>query len=288
MQTTGPRGSRRARAVFVALSIGLVLALAGALIAWRAHGRGVRSLAVAGATTPSPSPSPAPETASPAPTDTAPAPAALAAAPDPPPVPVDPGPVPTSSVVADALTDVPVSNSPGGPVVTHVAARNLIAQPEAFLVLGQQPGWLQVELPVKPNGSTGWIPASAVHLRTDATFIRVWQSQFRLEYYVGGQLLKSFSVAVGAPRTPTPNGNFFVWASEAYNHAPYTPGIFALSGFSPVLDNWPGGGRAGIHGWTDTSITGTRASHGCVRMRPADFAQILTVVPLGTPVQILP
>jgi len=93
-------------------------------------------------------------------------------------------------------------------------------------------------------------------------------------------------VAVGAPSTPTPLGHFYVWASEDYG-APYTPGIFALSAFSPVLENWPGGGRTGIHGWTDTSILGRAASHGCVRMAPSDFAQLLHTVPLGTPVDLL-
>jgi lipoprotein-anchoring transpeptidase ErfK/SrfK len=117
-------------------------------------------------------------------------------------------------------------------------------------------------------------------------YIRVYQSQFRLEYYVGGQLKKSFTVAVGAPSTPTPFGHFYVWASEVYG-GEYSPGIFALSAFSPVLENWPGGGRTGIHGWTDTSVMGKRASHGCVRMAPADFAQLLHTVPLGTPVDLL-
>jgi lipoprotein-anchoring transpeptidase ErfK/SrfK len=32
---------------------------------------------------------------------------------------------------------------------------------------------------------------------------------------------------------------------------------------------------------------GKRASHGCVRMAPADFAQLLQTVPLGTPVDLL-
>ena len=96
----------------------------------------------------------------------------------------------------------------------------------------------------------------------------------------------TFKVAIGAPSTPTPNGSFFVWAAQDWNAAPYAVGIFALSGFSPVLDNWPGGGRAGIHGWRDTSVMGTQASHGCVRMAPSDFARLIHTVPLGTPVDI--
>lgn len=198
-------------------------------------------------------------------------------------------PVPTMSLVADVkASTISVYGAPAvGKVLADVPSVNAMGQTEPLLVVDSSvPGWYEVELPVKPNGSEGWIQAEGVSIRQDPDYIRVYQSQFRLEYYVGGQLAKTFRVAVGAPSTPTPYGRFYVWASEPYG-APYTPGIFALSGFSPVLDNWPGGGRAGIHGWTNTSVIGTRASHGCVRMAPVDFAQLLHVVPLGTPVDIL-
>jgi lipoprotein-anchoring transpeptidase ErfK/SrfK len=215
-----------------------------------------------------------------------PKPAAPVAAPPPPPPPPE---VPPTSLVADALgSSVAVyANPTGGPVVNHIAGSNIEGQREAFLVTDNSvPGWYQVELPVKPNGTTGWIQASSVSTRTSTYFIKVHQSQFKLDLFNNGTLQQSFTVAVGAPSTPTPNGKFFVWASQDWNSAPYAVGIFALSGFSPVLDNWPGGGRTGIHGWQDTSILGSRASHGCVRMGPADFARLLHTVPLGTPVEI--
>jgi lipoprotein-anchoring transpeptidase ErfK/SrfK len=200
-----------------------------------------------------------------------------------------PVPVPAMSLVADVVAPtIPVYGSPAvGKVLAEVPNVNAMGQPEPLLVMDASvPGWYEVELPIRPNGSEGWISASGISVRQDPDYIRVYQSQFRLEYYVGGQLVKSFRVAVGAPSTPTPYGRFYVWASEPFG-APYTPGIFALSAFSPVLTHWPGGGRAGIHGWTDTSIIGSRASNGCVRMAPSDFAQLLHVVPLGTPVDIL-
>ena len=200
-----------------------------------------------------------------------------------------PIPVPTSSLVADVA--VPAISVYGAPAVGRVLASvpdvNAMSQKEALLVTDASvPGWYEVQVPVRPNGSQGWVQASDVTIRDVPDYIRVYQSQFRLEYYVGGQLKKSFTVAVGAPSTPTPFGHFYVWASEAYG-GEYSPGIFALSAFSPVLENWPGGGRTGIHGWTDTSVMGKRASHGCVRMAPADFAQLLHTVPLGTPVDLL-
>jgi lipoprotein-anchoring transpeptidase ErfK/SrfK len=184
---------------------------------------------------------------------------------------------------------VPVySSSTAGPVIERITGQNDMGQTQAFMVVNQSPGWLQVELPIKPNGITGWIQASSVRTRVDPHYLRVSQSQFRLEHYVNGQLQQGFRVAVGAPSTPTPNGHFYVWASQDVAEAPYTPGIFALSSFSPVLENWPGGGRTGIHGWTDASVMGTRASHGCVRVASGDFARLLASVPLGTPVDILP
>jgi lipoprotein-anchoring transpeptidase ErfK/SrfK len=207
----------------------------------------------------------------------------VAAAPPPP-----PPEAPPTSLVADAVgSSVPIYGSPNGAVISHVPGTNVEGQREAFLVFNASvPGWYQVELPVKPNGSTGWIQASSVTTRTTTYFIRVHQSQFKLDLYNNGSLQQAFTVAVGAPSTPTPNGSFFVWASQDWNAAPYAVGIFALSGFSPVLDNWPGGGRTGIHGWQDTSILGTPASHGCVRLGPVDFAKLIHTVPLGTPVEI--
>ncbi|HEX9314983.1 MAG TPA: L,D-transpeptidase [Actinomycetota bacterium] len=214
-------------------------------------------------------------------------------APPAPPAPPPPPPTeaPPTTLVADALgSSVPVYADPnGGPVVNRVAGSNALGQREAFVVTDASvPGWYRVEVPVKPNGSTGWIQASSVSTRAVTYYIRVHQSQFKLDLFNNGALQRSFTVAVGAPSTPTPNGNFFVWATQAWNSAPYAVGIFALSGFSPVLDNWPGGGRAGIHGWQDTSILGTQASHGCVRLGPADFGQLMHAIPLGTPVEITP
>ena len=185
----------------------------------------------------------------------------------------------------DSSTDLDFQRAPQHRLPA-AGKKSVIAQRARITLDASVPGWYEVQVPVRPNGSQGWVQASDVTIREVPDYLRVYQSQFRLEYFVGGQLKKSFTVAVGAPSTPTPFGHFYVWASEAYG-GEYSPGIFALSAFSPVLENWPGGGRTGIHGWTDTSVMGKRASHGCVRMAPADFAQLLQAVPLGTPVDLL-
>jgi lipoprotein-anchoring transpeptidase ErfK/SrfK len=170
---------------------------------------------------------------------------------------------------------------------SSLPGRNSIDQPSAFLVLEQQPGWFHVLLPVKPNGSTGWLKASDVQVATTSDYLRVTVSQFRIDHYVAGKWREGFPVAVGKPTTPTPTGLFYILASQAVSQAPYTPGIFALSGFAP--QPIPGflGATLGVHGWTDPSVVGTRASNGCVRLRSRDMDPLLRTLILGTPVDIV-
>ncbi|HLI55810.1 MAG TPA: L,D-transpeptidase, partial [Actinomycetota bacterium] len=203
------------------------------------------------------------------------------------PPPSNPDNAPASSTVADAAVGtVPYYGSPGGGQEGTLPGHNVLGETESFLVVGSQPGWYDVEIPVKPNGSTAWIRSSAVTTRADPYAIVVHQGSFTLNLYENGSLLHSYRVAVGAPSTPTPNGNFYVLVSQAYNQAPYAVGIFGLSVFSNVLQDWAGGGEIGIHGWQDTSVLGHQASHGCVRMSGADFQVLYNSVPLGTPVAI--
>ncbi len=170
---------------------------------------------------------------------------------------------------------------------TRLPGHNSIDQPSAFLVLDQQPGWFHVLLPVKPNGSSGWLKASDVQVATTNHYLRVTVSQFRIDDYVDGTWQAGYRVAVGKPSTPTPTGLYYILASQAVSQAPYTPGIFALSGFAP--QPIPGflGATLGLHGWTDSSVIGTRASNGCIRLASKDMDPLLHSLLLGTPVDIV-
>jgi lipoprotein-anchoring transpeptidase ErfK/SrfK len=169
----------------------------------------------------------------------------------------------------------------------QLKGRNSIDQPSVFLVVDKQPGWYHVLIPVRPNGATGWVKASDVQVTTNRNYLRVSISQFRIDLYAGGVWQRGFRVAVGKPSTPTPPGHYYILASQAVPSAPYTPGIFALSGFAPQA--LPGflGATLGIHGWTDSSVIGTRVSNGCVRLASRDMDQILHSLLLGTPVDIV-
>ena len=147
--------------------------------------------------------------------------------------------------------------------------------------------WYRVLLPLRPNGTSAWVRESDVELRRIDQRIEVDLSERELRYYVHDDLEEHFKVGVGTDATPTGTGMFYVWVKVHYA-SPYQPyGIAALglSGFSPVLSEWPGGGRMAIHGTSSPSDLGNAVSHGCVRVLNDDLKSLLDV-PLGTPVEI--
>lgn len=175
---------------------------------------------------------------------------------------------------------------------THViAARNPIDQRLVFTVIRRartRTGkWLKILLAERPNGSSAWVRQRAVDLVRLRHRVVVDLSAHRLSHYRNDRLLHTFRVGVGTARTPTPTGRFFVWArvQQPDPGGPY--GVFALglSGFSPVLTDWAGGGRAAVHGTSNPADRGRAVSHGCVRAFNPQMMRLRTV-PMGTPVII--
>jgi lipoprotein-anchoring transpeptidase ErfK/SrfK len=181
------------------------------------------------------------------------------------------------------------------PRVALVAARTpLTSTPTALPVVGaaQGPGggnWLRVRLPTRPNGSIGWIPASAGLLRTTQWRIVVHRAARRADVFFGTERRASFSVVVGKPSTPTPLGSFFV--VEKVRLAPgVTEGPWALpiSAYSNVLQTYAGGrGEVGLHGTVGLDEPlGSASSHGCIRFAPRAIDWIAARVDAGTPVVV--
>ena len=149
-------------------------------------------------------------------------------------------------------------------------------------VIDRRGGWTQVLLPSRPNGSTGWLRTRQLEERRTPYLIRVHVGSRRLELLREGEPIGSWSVAVGAPETPTPVGRTFLLGSIVDEAQSYSPLILPLGSHSDTLDSYGGGpGTVALHGWPDTSVFGRAVSHGCVRV-PADALEQLRQVPLGT------
>jgi hypothetical protein len=147
--------------------------------------------------------------------------------------------------------------------------------------------WFEVLLPLRPNGTTGWVSEDDVRVQERHDRIEVDLSKRTLEHYRDGELVDRFKVGIGTDQYPTGTGTFYVWVRVPFENPNQPYGIFALglSGFSPVLSDWPGEGRMAVHGTPYASNRGQAVSHGCVRVYNADM-EALVDLPLGTPVII--
>jgi lipoprotein-anchoring transpeptidase ErfK/SrfK len=205
--------------------------------------------------------------------------------------PLDPAPFAvTGGLVVHPRTPQIVYAGPGKPPVAVLPATEL-GGPTWVPVVQTGPGWERVLLPSRPNRATGWIftagPAgSQLDTRRSAYLVRINVGARELSVYDGGQPLGTWTVAVGAPPTPTPTGRTFLLALLAPPHPTYSPLILPLGLHSDTLDTYGGGpGTVGVHGWPDPSVFGRAVSHGCVRV-PASALHVLSQVPLGSLVLI--
>ena len=146
--------------------------------------------------------------------------------------------------------------------------------------------WFKLSLPMRPNGTIGWIPAATVTLKPTRNRIVVHRGLRRIELFRGSRRLLLAKVAVGAPGRETPLGEFYVTA----RFVPDDPflGAFALetSAYSRLTE-WPGGGKVGIHGTSRPDLLGQAVSHGCIRVSNQTALALERLAPLGTPISIV-
>ena len=146
--------------------------------------------------------------------------------------------------------------------------------------------WYRISVPMRPNGTYGWIPASTVSLAPTVSLIVVDRSARTIDVYWHGKHVWHAIVAVGAPGRETPLGHFYVAARFVPYHDPFL-GVFALetSAYSKLTE-WPGGGVVGIHGTDLPQLLGQAVSHGCVRVSNRTAEALERYAPLGTPIWI--
>jgi L,D-transpeptidase catalytic domain len=183
----------------------------------------------------------------------------------------------------------------GAPQVAKLTTRSPVGTADLVLVLARTTDaaghdWLQVRLPVRPNGTTGWVPAADLgDLQPVRTWLKIDTRHFRATLIKGGKVAWSARVGVGKSYWPTPKGQFFIRAElKGYGSRGsfYGPVAFITSATSDALTDWPGGGIVGVHGTSLPGLIPGRISHGCVRVRNPDILRLAKLMPVGTPLTI--
>jgi lipoprotein-anchoring transpeptidase ErfK/SrfK len=129
------------------------------------------------------------------------------------------------------------------------------------------------------------------------TVVTVDRASFTLRLFKDLRLRKTYKVAVGQPAYPTPTGRFTiankqvdpVWSVPNSPWAGELAGTTVAGGSAanPLKARWMGiANGVGIHGTGQEWSIGSRASHGCIRMRVSDVKDLYPRVPVGATVLI--
>ena len=149
---------------------------------------------------------------------------------------------------------------------------------------------LQRHIGVAQDGICGPMVYGAIDKR-----IYVNLSQFELKLITEDEKVYTYPICIGVEEHPTPTGWFYIadmtkdptwlppnseWAKDAK--------VIEPGPDNPLGTRWIGLdiGSIGFHGTPYPDTVGTRASHGCMRMRLADIEDLYDRVSVGTQVRI--
>jgi lipoprotein-anchoring transpeptidase ErfK/SrfK len=195
---------------------------------------------------------------------------------------------------ATARRGLTAYRGPGLGLLASFERKNANAYPTVFAIRGVvldrecKAAWYRVQLPLRPNGITGYVRARSVRIGRVTTRIVVDLSDRRVTLFRGGRPVLRARAAVGAEATPTPRGSFYVNQRlvPSDRHGPYGPGALGISAFSEVLTGWVQGGPIAIHGTNQPWSIGHRATNGCIRLHNSVLRRFFRATPAGTPVTV--
>jgi hypothetical protein len=179
-------------------------------------------------------------------------------------------------------------SAPGGAVIRTVGDETEFGSPHVFAVARVEGNWVGVRTPAVDNGALAWVRLDSRDLGAGYTQYEVVVdlSDRRAELLEKGEVVRAFTVSVGAPGTTTPTGRFAVTDTFRQGLNPtYGCCAVALTARQPNLPSgWLGGNRIAIH--ATSGPLGAAISSGCVRGADRDVSALINKAPLGTPVTV--
>jgi len=195
-----------------------------------------------------------------------------------------------SSYIATARSStLTILNSPLGEVVEVLGGD----QAAPLVALTEPPGstgHVEVRIPGRPNGRTGWVAVDDVDITWTNYRVRIDLSARTLTLYDSGEVVFESTVAIGTEAHPTPTGRTYLAETLVNPDAGglYGPYALGLALWSETLTEYAGGdGQVAIHGTDRPDLLGREVSHGCIRVHNDVIRELAGRLPLGTPVDIV-
>ena len=133
--------------------------------------------------------------------------------------------------------------SPGGRATGMVSA-TWLDEPLITPVINRAAGYVDIRLPMRPNGKTVWIKSDAAIYSTTPYYIVINTTTTHLKLYKDGVLVLNAPAGVGTSIDPTPTGNFFTAFFANPDGQGYGPWMMMTSAHSTAIQNWSGTGDA--------------------------------------------
>ncbi|WP_436528220.1 L,D-transpeptidase [Actinoplanes sp. HUAS TT8] len=188
----------------------------------------------------------------------------------------------TAGMIAHHRQPVHVYAEPDGAVIAWLSPQ-VLGSDVWLPVIDQQPGWMRVLLPSRPNAATGWITTAELALTHTPHEIRVHRRSSRLQLFTSGRLAGSWRVSAATDPALPPAGRTFLLT--VIPGAEPAAAFLALGQHGPAVPTCTGSaGTVAIHA-LPVEPDDDRSCHACLRV-PADAIATLARIPAGSLVRI--
>lgn len=195
------------------------------------------------------------------------------------------------AVVPEWLDSIDVWPAPSATVAPLITfdRHDEFDQVRVFRILADRGSFYEVQVPMRPNGSIGYILRDEVQVRTTDQRILIDLSDRSVIVWNADEVVFGATGTVGAPSTPTPTGSFYVRNAFPWNaDSVYGPYVIPLSAYSEAIDQINGGDAVvAIHGTVRPDLVGAAASLGCIRLENDVLRELAAIVEPGAPVEIV-
>ena len=176
---------------------------------------------------------------------------------------------------------------------TDSEARWILSNPGPFqgdrvlLVRAIEEEWIQVSMPIRPHGTNAWVKRDSVSIAEHKAKVIVDRYTGVLEGWKDGELLFKEPFTGGSEENPTPLGDFYINEIDVDNKDASSGKLVGITAFSTTIDPTSEGDPAiAFLARESNEGSGELTTRGCIRVS-AKVLNLLTALPLGTPVQIV-
>ena len=176
---------------------------------------------------------------------------------------------------------------------TDPEARWILSNPGPFqgdrvlLVRIIEEEWIQVSMPIRPHGTNAWVKRNSVSIAEHKAKVIVDRYTGVLEGWENGELLFKEPFTGGSEEHPTPLGDFYINEIDVDNKDTSSEKLVGITAFSTTIDPTSEGDPAIAFLSNESNEgSGELTTRGCIRVS-IKVLNLLTALPLGTPVQIV-